>query len=182
MAFALRWLEEYGFPWNLAYDYLQSETTYGNPLHYGSWTLSRTRNGLLLHQITSAEIISIEHPGEFEYENGMVRVSLSNVTNPALESAPDKQFLAKEAVRFPLTIRPVMPGDIFQPIGMEGKSKKLQDLLTDLKLSWDEKRTVRVLTNPDHILWVIGIRLDHRARVRNTAEAVVEISFGEKRI
>jgi hypothetical protein len=49
---------------------------------------------------------------------------------------------------------------------MQGKQKKIQDLLVDRKLEMHEKSKVRLLTNAHHILWVIGIQLDERARIR----------------
>ena len=69
-----------------------------------------------------------------------------------------------EVVRWPLHIRSVHPGDHFQPFGMKGKSKKIQDLLVDLKLERFEKERQLLLANHEHILWVVGLRLDERAK------------------
>lgn len=54
----------------------------------------------------------------------------------------------------PLTLRTWLPGDRFTPLGMEGRSKKIQDYLTDLKVSGFEKKQAMVLLSRGEILWV----------------------------
>lgn len=79
-----------------------------------------------------------------------------------------------ERVRFPLVLRHWRPGDAFQPLGMGGKSQKLQDLFTNQKLSVPEKERVWVLENGDgQILWVVGLRLAEPFRVaENTVKCL----------
>lgn len=62
----------------------------------------------------------------------------------------------------PLLLRPWKAGDRLQPRGMGGKSKKLQDLFTDSKLSREERSRVPLLAAPEGILWVVGRREDER--------------------
>jgi tRNA(Ile)-lysidine synthase len=45
---------------------------------------------------------------------------------------------------------------------MGGKSKKLQDLFTDLKLGREERSRIPLLAAPEGILWVVGQREDER--------------------
>lgn len=101
-----------------------------------------------------------------------------------MDAAPEGPFPdGKEAVlvdadrlKFPLQVRTWLPGDFFQPFGMGGKHRKLQDFLTDLKLSLFEKEQVKVLLNGDGaIIWVLGHRLDERFRVKNTSARVKKI-------
>jgi tRNA(Ile)-lysidine synthase len=81
-------------------------------------------------------------------------------------------------LRYPLQVRNWKPGDRFQPLGMEGKHKKLQDFFTDQKLSLLEKEQAQVLVNGDQqVIWVIGYRLDHRFRVKSTSKDVKKISW-----
>ena len=48
-------------------------------------------------------------------------------------------YLDQSKIQYPLTIRRWQKGDTFQPLGMHGKRKKVQDLFTNLKLSIFEK-------------------------------------------
>lgn len=101
-----------------------------------------------------------------------------------MDASPEGPFPdGKEAVlvdadrlKYPLQVRNWLPGDFFQPFGMGGKHRKLQDFLTDLKLNLYEKEQVRVLLNGDGaIIWVLGHRLDERFRVKNTSNRVKKI-------
>ena len=58
--------------------------------------------------------------------------------------------------------------DRLHPRGMGGKSKKLQDLFTDLKLSREERSRIPLLAAPEGILWVVGRREDERFVVRKS--------------
>ena len=69
---------------------------------------------------------------------------------------------------FPLTIRPILPGDRFQPLGMKG-TKLASDYLTDRHVSIHEKRRQLVVTDAEgQILWLVGHRIDHRQRITDT--------------
>ena len=61
-----------------------------------------------------------------------------------------------------LTIRSWMPGDAFQPIGMGGHQKKLQDYFSDIKLPRPVRQRVPLLVAPEGILWIVGHRVDQR--------------------
>jgi tRNA(Ile)-lysidine synthase len=70
---------------------------------------------------------------------------------------------------FPLKLRKWKEGDKFRPFGMKGV-KKLSDYFKDQKLSLFEKQTVWILANKEHIVWVIGYRMDERCRVDGSGD------------
>lgn len=177
-AFLLRWLEESGIPWSLAHDYVASAKSGGSVLHYNDMTLSRTGDGYFLKQHNSPHLaIQIDEPGVYFGRN----YSLSMAAVPAsdFEASPSGyiEFITPDVVTFPLTLRPVVAGDSFQPLGMHGQSKKLQDLLVDRKVSAHEKEEVLVLANADHIIWVVGYQLDERAKVNTQAGMLYKLTF-----
>jgi tRNA(Ile)-lysidine synthase len=61
-----------------------------------------------------------------------------------------------------LTMRNRRSGDWFCPMGMGGKSKKLQDYFVDEKIPRHERDTVPILLSGNDILWVVGLRKDNR--------------------
>lgn len=90
----------------------------------------------------------------------------------------DTILVGAEKLRFPLHLRPWLPGDAFQPFGMGGHSQKLQDFFTNLKLSRLEKEKVWVLENGDGtIIWVLGYRLDERYKVVSETGNFLKISI-----
>ncbi|HSF65911.1 MAG TPA: tRNA lysidine(34) synthetase TilS [Nitrospiraceae bacterium] len=81
-----------------------------------------------------------------------------------------------DADRFsePLVVRTWQAGDRFFPLGMGGKSKKLQDFFTDRKVAYHTRGTVPLLVAPEGILWVVGMRQDERFAVhRETTRCLV---------
>jgi tRNA(Ile)-lysidine synthase len=83
-----------------------------------------------------------------------------------------------EKLRFPLLLRRWQPGDVFQPLGMGGHSRKLQDFFTDRKLSKLEKEQVWILENGDQtIIWVVGMRLDERFKTEEESFKLLKISW-----
>jgi tRNA(Ile)-lysidine synthase len=71
-----------------------------------------------------------------------------------------------DRVSGPLLIRGWRAGDRFYPVGMGGKSKKLQDFFMDMKIRRQERGRIPLLVAPEGILWVVGRRQDERFRVR----------------
>jgi tRNA(Ile)-lysidine synthase len=94
-----------------------------------------------------------------------------------------KYFPANRAVldadRFTmdLTLRSWRPGDTFQPLGMHGKRKKLQDLFVDLKIPRQTRAQTPLLIAPEGILWVVGHRIDHRFRVTTATRRILLVQL-----
>jgi tRNA(Ile)-lysidine synthase len=59
--------------------------------------------------------------------------------------------------KLPLVVRSRRPGDRFQPPGMAGRSKKLQDYLVDRKVARSERDLLPIVVDSDdRIVWVVG--------------------------
>ena len=79
---------------------------------------------------------------------------------------PDPRVASLDAdqLHFPLVVRPWQAGDRFRPLGMGG-SKKLSDFLSDRRVPHNLKAHVWVVTSAGNIVWVVGHRIDARARL-----------------
>jgi tRNA(Ile)-lysidine synthase len=76
----------------------------------------------------------------------------------------------------PLVLRGWQPGDRFHPTGMRGRTKKLQDLFTDLKIGREQRGRIPLLVAPEGILWVVGKRQDERFVVRDSTDKCLVIT------
>ena len=74
----------------------------------------------------------------------------------------------------PLTVRSRRPGDVFRPLGLDGRRKKLQDFFVDRKVPRDRRGTVPLVVDARlGIVWVAGYAVSEDARMIDTDEAVV---------
>ena len=82
----------------------------------------------------------------------------------------------------PLMVRTWQPGDRFCPLGMKGRSKKLQDFFTDLKVPIEKRTTVPILAAPEGIVWVVGYRQDERFAARASTRHYVVVSVADQSV
>jgi tRNA(Ile)-lysidine synthase len=86
-------------------------------------------------------------------------------------------FVDENKLQFPLTIRKWKTADVFQPMGMNGQSKKVSKFFKDEKLSLLEKENIWLLCSDNQIIWVIGLRQDERFKIDTKTKNSLQIRF-----
>ncbi|MBP3776398.1 MAG: tRNA lysidine(34) synthetase TilS [Prevotella sp.] len=169
-----QWAKQYGFNGAQVRQIMEAETgrVFSSPAGYD---LLVDRGRLLVEpSLKPMKPLLIPEEGTYVLDHQM---RLSVKKEPAWISK-DAAIATVDAskVRFPLTVRRVEEGDVMQPFGMEGR-KLLSDLMTDRKMTLFEKRRQLVVTDADHqVVWLVGIRTDHRFRVLDTTTEVLTLS------
>lgn len=113
------------------------------------------------------EPMVIDVPGETELAGwGLTVRAFMSAERPA--TFPDGRsgcVLDADRLTLPLRVRPVAPGDRFQPLGMTGV-KKIGDLFTDAKVPVRDRGKVAVVTDAnDQIVWIVGHGISHPVRL-----------------
>jgi len=88
------------------------------------------------------------------------------------DESPQVALLDFDDLAFPLTLRSFHPGDRFHPLGMEGE-KKIKDLFIDCKVPALQRKRIPILCRGERILWVAGVRIDHRARLKPETKRIL---------
>lgn len=148
----------------------------GNTWFSDSHDLCVDRGRLIVQPHEAARpTLRIPEPGTYIYDSTTkFRVKLS--TEPFVSREPDVATLDAESISFPLTVRPALSGDRFQPLGMKEGSRLVSDFLTDRKMSlFDKRRQLVVLDARERILWVAGLRPDNRFRVNEATRRMLSI-------
>jgi tRNA(Ile)-lysidine synthase len=84
------------------------------------------------------------------------------------------EFLTAD-LELPLEVRAPAPGDRFKPLGSTG-TRKLTDFFIDRKLPRSERKRCPLVLSGGQIVWVAGMRIDQRFRLRDEeGEAVMLI-------
>lgn len=91
---------------------------------------------------------------------------------------PDTVVIPEEAIKGPLRVRNVRPGDRIIPFGMHD-SKKLQDVFVDKKVPRTDRASAAVVVDDEKVLWVVGVVASEATRVtEGTRRAVMLRSEG----
>ena len=93
------------------------------------------------------------------------------------DAGPRAAFLSADALGGPVVVRGRKPGDRFQPLGLVGHDKKLQDFFVDARVPRAERPRTPLVVTPKGIAWVVGWRIAHWARVTPEMRCVVRLDF-----
>jgi tRNA(Ile)-lysidine synthase len=89
---------------------------------------------------------------------------------------PWEAWLDADVTGGDLLVRSRRPGDRFRPLGLAGE-KKLQDFFVDARVPRSERDAVPLACGKPGIVWVVGHRIDERARVTESTRRVLRLRF-----
>ena len=118
-------------------------------------------------------------PGEVEIREAGLRVSAERGRRPArLAGRADVAVLPAARIGSPLTVRNWRPGDVFRPLGLGGRRKKLQDFFVDRKVPRDRRGMVPLVVDARlGIVWVAGHAVAEGARMIDSDTGVVTLKI-----
>ena len=175
-SYLYQWLKEFDFTaWEDIYDLVESQS--GKYVFSPEYRLLKDRDFLILSPI---DFIDSNDKYYIQKDQSEVNIPLklslckvadiSNVSNKTI-------FVDADKIQYPLVLRRWNEGDVFQPFGMNGKSKKVSKLFKDEKLSLLDKENVWILCSDNAIVWVIGIRQDERFKIDTAANNILKIQL-----
>lgn len=170
---------KYGFNRNQIQQLLEHPKNYGNEFESQSHLLHVERAGfsiILKNEATIQKEIQISSIGAFQI-NHELKFIIEKVNTFALNSNPNEEFANTVCLSFPLKIRYWESGDQFQPIGMNGKTQSLQDYFVNQKIDKIKKSNIPLLVSQEKIIWIMGHRLSHLARISEEAKEVYKLSL-----
>jgi tRNA(Ile)-lysidine synthase len=175
------WLQAYGFFPEQLENILQA---YQNGAKSRIF-LSATHRALLYqqHLIIEAQFTGGAAFFLLEREAGNLenpKLSWTHEPRPAaFSTVPHLAFFSAKELVFPLKLRHWQAGDLFYPLGMGGKAKKLQDFFSDEKIDRFARERAWILCNGDgRLMWVLGKRIDERFKVRDGEDVVLRVELG----
>ena len=179
-------LSQYGF------SYIQMElivrsfhAVSGKIFYSESHSLLKDRAILILrpinHKDLEEQVIFItQRTGTFAVADGFLDLQ-KELNQENYVNQKQTIYVDENKLSFPLSVRKWLPGDVFCPLGMMGKRKKISDILVDKKLNMYQKEKIRVLINGDgEIIWIMGIRMDDRFKISAETENVIKITLRQE--
>jgi tRNA(Ile)-lysidine synthase len=175
-SYLYQWLKEYGFTaWEDIYELVDSQS--GKQVFSAEFRLLKDRSTLILAPITKNNFTEVYYIEENQKEvNFPIKLFISNNN---FNSNTDKSiiFVDADKLKFPLSLKKYDEGAVFQPFGMDGKSKKVSKLFKDEKLSLLQKENTWILYSNEKIVWVIGIRQDERFKIDTKTKNSLQIAL-----
>ncbi|MUH37183.1 tRNA lysidine(34) synthetase TilS [Zobellia amurskyensis] len=166
----------YGFTeWNDVENLVSAMS--GKEIHSKTHRLLKDREFLLLTEIqkdTDAEDCYSVQEGQAEIVEP-ISIKIESV-NELSEKNQNTLYVAKKALKYPLTIRKWKNGDYFYPIGMQGK-KKLSKFFKDEKVDVVSKERQWLLCSGEDVVWVIGRRADERFKVNEDTSDILKFTL-----
>jgi len=120
-------------------------------------------------------------PGRVSTSSGYVleAVPIEEVPRPEdlASLAPRVAVLDTSGLRDPLRVRTRRPGDRIQPLGMGGRSRKLQDLLVDRKVPRRLRDGLPLVEAGGRIAWVAGLEVAEPFRIHEGTSRAVRVEL-----
>ena len=171
-----KWLVEYGFSaWDDIYDLVDSQS--GKQVFSNEFRLLKNRVSMVLSPIETSNKEEEYHIDRSQKEVKVpLNLSFSNVD--AISTVLNTTiFVDENKLQFPLVLKRWIEGAVFQPFGMQGKSKKVSKFFKDEKLSLIEKEATWLLYSGNEIVWIVGIRQDERFGITNSSKNILKIQL-----
>ncbi|GAB4149642.1 MAG: tRNA lysidine(34) synthetase TilS [Bacteroidia bacterium] len=166
-ALLLLWLEPYGFtPGQIDTIAGLTDAPAGKAVLSPTHRIIKDRTHLILtplHSIQSEQTELI--PGKII--NGILLEMRDN-------NHPDDVKLNTEQLVFPLYMRTWQKGDRMNPTGIKG-SRKVSDILTDMKLPLHIKEQWPVVCDQSEIIWIPGYRIAEKCRIHPSTSHICTI-------
>jgi tRNA(Ile)-lysidine synthase len=116
------------------------------------------------------EPIPLELPGSVPWFGGRVVVTLD-------PDAPRDESIDLERLVPPLRVRSAIPGDRFEPLGMDGESMPLNDFFRGRRVPRAERGRVPLVCDRSGIIWVVGHRIGQRVRRTDDTRRIVGLRW-----
>lgn len=145
-------------------------------IDYDRYLVAHDASALVPFPVLSGEV-ELEVPGETALPGWRVETAI--IEPSRLKAEPRDiliAYLDADKAGGKLFIRPRRAGDRFQPLGMS-QPKKLGEFMIDAKVPRAWRERLPIAASPEHILWVVGWRIDERAKVTDATKRVLRLEF-----
>ena len=147
-------------------------------IEYDRYLLAPDIAALSPFPVLEAEV-PLKIPGETCLSGWRIEATIMDASVVKGMGLIDNTFTAhfdRDKVGHELTVRPRRPGDRFQPLGMS-QPKKVGEFMIDAKIPAAWRQRIPLVCSPQHILWVVGWRIDDRVKVTEATKQVLRLEF-----
>jgi len=128
-------------------------------------------------QIAHNVVLPLPVPGTLTLANGwLLETTLADPADVAQASRNTDPWTAFLAVdEQPLWVRGRRPGERFAPLGMNGRTATLKEVMVNRKIGAAWRANWPLLCTAHRVVWLVGHQIDERAKVTPAATKVIQI-------
>ena len=144
-------------------------------IDYDKFVLSRSKSSPCPFPVLDKEL-SLVVPGKTCASGWEIEATYSTDSTAVTGENGFAARFAASAVGKKLTVRRLLPGDRFQPLGM-AQEKKLNRFMTDEKIPRAWRERIPLVCSGGAVIWVVGYRISERCRVKPDTKKVLKLEF-----
>jgi len=128
-------------------------------------------------QIPVGKILVLPIPGSVALEGGWVLTAKeSEVALVEVRNNRDPWLVYIDiGEKLVLQVRSRTPGEKFQPLGMNGRSASVQDVMINRKLPAEFRDRWPIVSTEEYPLWLVGLQTDERGKVTNYTSRIIQL-------
>ncbi|MFC2010820.1 tRNA lysidine(34) synthetase TilS [Chloroflexota bacterium] len=147
-------------------------------IEYNQYLLCTEAAALSPFPVLRKEIV-IKIPGETLFPGWCVETTIIDRDQMMENSNLFIAYLDLDKVGSEVIVRCRQPGDRFQPLGMS-QLKRVAEFMIDAKIPRSWRQRIPIVCSHQHILWVIGSRIDDRVKVTENTRRVLCLIFKQR--
>jgi tRNA(Ile)-lysidine synthase len=131
-----------------------------------------------LPQLLDETSVTLPVPGQVSLaRSSTIEASLADDVDLAqIESNRDPwQVFVDVADADLLQVRPRRPGERFRPLGMQGRSASVKEVMINRKIPARLRPRWPLVANQRHLVWLVGHHLDERVRVTADSQRIIRL-------
>ncbi len=144
-------------------------------IEYNKYLISRDPAALSPFPILRDEF-QLKIPGETLLPSWRIEATIVSKEQMSEEDKDFTAYFDLDKTGDKLLVRSRQPGDRFQPLGMS-QPKKVNEFMIDAKIPNAWRQQIPLVCSPQHILWVVGWRIDDRVKVTDTTKQILCLKF-----
>jgi tRNA(Ile)-lysidine synthase len=135
-----------------------------------------------LPQMLTKEAVQLLVPGQVRLGDGWILAA--ELVETAAADSHRQQDPWTAVIDLPLGeslfVRPRKPGERMQPLGMDGRSASLQDIMVNRKIAGRLREKWPLVASDEHVVWLTGHIIDHRVRISDKSQRVIRLTCKRK--
>jgi len=145
-------------------------------IEYDKYLLGTDPAALSPFPILEQDELALEIPGKTQLPGWQVEATTIDRKQMTEENNDFTAYFDFDKTGSELSLRHRRPGDRFQPLGMS-QPKKINEFMIDSKIPLAWRRQIPLICAKGNIIWVVGWRIDERAKVARDTKQILCLKF-----